>query len=258
MMAYMDIQSILKSIGLTEKEAKIYLTCLECGQDTVFNLAKNSGLKRPTAYFTLEKLKERGLASTHQTSKAIYYSVISPAQLLVKLEKEKEKLSAALPELEKLYRQQPHKPLIKIFEGREGVELIYRESGEYLKRNEEILYFGSTIHFLDTPEYKHLLDLYVKEMKSKKHKAREILVRQELEGSDYVEKIQRNKNANHQIRYFPKRIKFSETDNIVYGNKVAIFSLKKEVLVILIEAENIADAYRNIFEMMWSQSDRAY
>lgn len=249
-----DVESVLETIGLKDKEAKVYFACLQLGQETAFNIAQKSGVKRSTCYFVLDKLKERGFVSIKKTPKVTFYSAISPTTLLLKIEKQKDSLEKVMPELDKIWTEQPHKPLIQVFEGHKGVEQVYREAGEYIQKYQEFLYFGSTAHFLLNDNYKSLLDLYLKEMKNKRYRAREILVEEELKGSDYLKRIKENNNPNHQIRFFPRGIKFFENDNMIYGNKLAIFSLKKEVFVILIESENIAASYRNLFEMAWKVS----
>jgi hypothetical protein len=156
--------------------------------------------------------------------------------------------------LEKIYRERASKPKVEIYEGDKGVQLVYREAGEYLKKGKEVIYFGSTKHFL--AEYKHLLDMWIEGMKNKRFKAREILMREEITNSDYASRIRVNNNPNHLLRYFPRGIKFTDNDNMIYGNKLAIFSLRKELFVILIESENIVDSYRNFFNMAWKVAKR--
>ena len=200
----------LELIGLNEKESKVYLACLKLGSDSVYNIAREAKLKRPTVYFVLDKLKNDGLVSLRQTRKASLYSAINPHKLMLKVEQQKEKFLSLIPQMEDIYHQQPNKPTVKVFEGEEGVELVYREIGEWLKKYKEVLYFGSTKHFLEIPEYARLLDLYIKQMKNKRYKAREILVESELDSSNYIEKILANNNSNHQIRLFSKKVKFFE------------------------------------------------
>ncbi len=101
-----------------------------------------------------------------------------------------------------------------------------------------------------------MLDIWVKAMRNKRYHAREILIKKELENSDYLKKVSQNKNPHHQIRFFPRRIEFIENDNMIFANKLAIFSLKKEVFVILIESENIANSYTNFFEMAWRMAKK--
>lgn len=51
----------LVSFGLTEKEASIYLALYKLGEATAYQIAKESGLKRPTVYVLMEELRKRGL-----------------------------------------------------------------------------------------------------------------------------------------------------------------------------------------------------
>ena len=51
----------LQQIGLTEKEAKVYLAALELGEKAVQVIAQKAGVNRATTYFILESLIEKGL-----------------------------------------------------------------------------------------------------------------------------------------------------------------------------------------------------
>ena len=55
-----DYLNLLSSIGLQQKEAKVYLALLELEQGTVSKIAKLSGLKRPTIYLILDDLIKNG------------------------------------------------------------------------------------------------------------------------------------------------------------------------------------------------------
>jgi len=52
----------LVSFGLTEKEASSYLALYKLGEATAYQVAKESGVKRPTVYVIMEELRKRGLA----------------------------------------------------------------------------------------------------------------------------------------------------------------------------------------------------
>jgi sugar-specific transcriptional regulator TrmB len=47
----------LKELGLTEKQAKIYLALVEIGKGTAYAIAKQAKLKRPITYVILEELR---------------------------------------------------------------------------------------------------------------------------------------------------------------------------------------------------------
>ena len=59
----------LQNLGLTEKEARIYLAALELGPSTVQEIAKKTGLIRTTVYNQIKILSEKGLLSELQEGK---------------------------------------------------------------------------------------------------------------------------------------------------------------------------------------------
>ena len=60
-MAEKDTQRVLEGIGLPKKEALAYITLLKLGDATAYAVAKQSGLKTPTAYVVLDNLREKGM-----------------------------------------------------------------------------------------------------------------------------------------------------------------------------------------------------
>ncbi len=51
----------LMILGLNEKEASIYIALYKLGEATSYQIAKESGIKRPTVYVIMEELRRRGL-----------------------------------------------------------------------------------------------------------------------------------------------------------------------------------------------------
>ena len=56
-------EQFLEEIGLSEKEAKIYLALLQVDRDTIQDLATKTGINRTTVYPVLETLQKKGLVS---------------------------------------------------------------------------------------------------------------------------------------------------------------------------------------------------
>jgi len=247
----MELETILETIGLEPKGAKVYLACLQLGQETAFNIAKKSGLKRPTVYVILDKLISEGLIAVTKTRKATYYSPLAPQKLIGYFKEKEKKLENALPDLESLYNIRPQKPKIQVFEGKSGIEVIYREVVDSLKKYKEVLSYGTLAHF--NSAYQNAMVYWLNEAKNKNYKIREILTQDGSE-IEYIKAIKKNKNHNHQLRLMPKDLKFINNDNIIYGNKLAIFSVQKDLFVILVESEDIINSYRNFFEMAWKQA----
>ena len=129
----MDI-TILKKLGLSDKETTVYLKLLEYGAISVRSLAEVSGLNRGTTYDILKKLQETGLASFYHQEAKQRFVAEEPGKLL-KLVKDKEdelteakrKLAELIPELKSLQDTGGDKPVIKLYEGRAGVRFILED-----------------------------------------------------------------------------------------------------------------------------------
>jgi amidophosphoribosyltransferase len=53
----------LKNLGLSDNEAKVYLSMLELGPSSVLEISAKAGVNRPTTYVQIETLKKMGLVS---------------------------------------------------------------------------------------------------------------------------------------------------------------------------------------------------
>jgi hypothetical protein len=249
----MDLTSVVETAGLDEKEAAVYVAGLRSGPDTASSLARSSALKRPTVYFTLGQLMTKGLASMKQTRSTTVYTMVHPRHLLSSLQKKTKDFNEVMPELERLYKSQVHKPSVEVFEGPEGVRKIYFESERYARKPSGVLYFGSMEHFVK-PDYMEIMDWWTKVMKNKGYQAREILQSGDTALPNYANAIKKNANPNHQLRVATQGLRFPHNDNLMYGNMIAIFCHFKETFVVRIESESIATSYRSLFELAWKAS----
>src|SRR3990172_67098 len=98
----------LQEMGLSEKEARVYLALLELGQAGVPEISKKSGVNRTTTYVILESLAKEGLVS--------------------QIEKEKEKeFIEHLAQLAALFETAGERPKVRFYEGKEGLNVIQDE-----------------------------------------------------------------------------------------------------------------------------------
>src|SRR5689334_12275497 len=95
----LKIQSALEKIGLTEKEALVYLTLTEIGEAAPSVIAKKAGLKRPTAYIILDQLVQKGLVGHLKKHDQKMFSPIEPGFLLDYEKKKLEELEEIIPDL---------------------------------------------------------------------------------------------------------------------------------------------------------------
>lgn len=124
----MELAHELQKIGLTDKEARVYLANLGLGQTSVQKIAHKAGVNRATTYVVLESLIKKGLCSTFSQKKKTYYMANDPELLttLFKIQKkeidEREKyFESILPQFRMLDSHAADKPTVKFFEGKQGL-----------------------------------------------------------------------------------------------------------------------------------------
>jgi sugar-specific transcriptional regulator TrmB len=129
----MDEQLIksLADLGLSQKEARVYLANLLLGPATVQNLAEFAGIKRVTAYVILESLISLGLASQTTQGKKTFFHAEEPAnlqRLLAKKEQQvkeqKHQLEEILPQLKTMRSLPSDSPTVKFYDSKEGIKGI--------------------------------------------------------------------------------------------------------------------------------------
>lgn len=232
----------LQNLGLEDKEISAYLGLLEIGEATVLEISKKSGVKRPTAYLVLRSLEEKGFISRIIRGKKILFAPQHPQKLLTEAELRMKELQDVVPQLESLLKKSSGRPRIMIYEGREALDRAYDEM--FLIRGEAL--FMSKIAFS--------LKLFPRTFKkfeyaafSPEFRMRE-LVDESEEGRKYQEKV---KNPFRAVRLIPKEYAPFEIDLGIFGNRILITSVKKEYFTVSIESEEISQAFRKIFEIVW-------
>ena len=245
----MDTLDTIKSLGLSDKEARVYVMILEHGPSSPQEISNTSGLKRPTVYVILGELMNRGIASFIPYSKKKMYRVISPDELFQNVENKIKSAKERLPEIKSLQKSDSEKPYTLFFDGVEGIKQIMSYKLEEMQ-NDELLHFMSTTS-------KKTIDLfggfreYNKELKNKKISMRGITP------SDSSLKTYRKEDKE-----FGREVK--EVDLQEYKSNVSIEMGKTWVKIvdlynlqgIIIQNETITRSLKQIFEMVYSRLEK--
>src|SRR3989344_6596845 len=122
------LEKYLQDIGLSDKEATAYLTLLAVENASVLDLAKKTGIKRPTVYVILKSLSKKGLVSETTIGKKTHYQAEPAERLETFVERRKLALEEAgsllkdlIPQIKSMSREAGEKPIVKYFEGKEGI-----------------------------------------------------------------------------------------------------------------------------------------
>lgn len=247
-----DTIGTLKQLGLTIKQAQVYLALLELGEAPMASIARVANLKRPTTYLVIDELIILGLCSEVTKGKKKFYSATHPRRLAEITRFRNQQAEKLLPELVAL-QNTAEKPRVRMLEGLQGLHTAYNEAFASLNNKEEGLWIGDT--GLLEEKFPEVLRLYDKTL-SKLHnpKIREIIHGGEKSRQWVARMLKSKPSKNYYVRYVGEKYHFGNTDQLIVGNKVMTFALGKEILVLIVESQDIADTQRGIFELAWARA----
>lgn len=247
----MDKETLLKEIGLNEKEAKTYLAILELGESTIKPIATRAGIKRTSIYNFIDHLVELGIISQAEVRGRMHYKA-EPPEKLVEIQRTRlERIKSIMPEFASIFNSNAKKPKISYFEGAEQVKNIVKEEP---KCNKEALYIWPGED--------------VTEMVGGKSFMVEIN-KQRIEKGVFIKSIRfREKDlpfdtSSHglenllEIRWAPEDININIGVGIYDTGKVSFFSSKNENFGILIESKELYNAMRVFHNLLWEKSTPA-
>lgn len=266
---------LFQNLGLTDKEAKVYLASLEIGTNPVSEIGKKAKINRVTTYDILEKLIKKGLVNYIIRRNIKYFSATDPELVAVEYRRRAEELNQALPELKRLHGETSH-PKVQYFEGLEGIKRVFADCLQTLTNDKEETTTSdeqndsepngqsdsnpgkkSTAPAVEILNYTNGKDLRtiwptIDDEYSNIRIARQI----NLKCLCTDDEVGRVLQAQDRDKFRETRLIAAEkftihSEIIIYGDKTAIISFKGEPLAVLIENREIADTQRNLFNIAW-------
>lgn len=235
--------STLRQIGLEEKQAKIYLACLELGETSIKDIAQKAEIKRTTIYDLIDEMINFGYIKATTRGKRKRFIASDPDELKIVLKKREALLDEMLPELKSLVSTSGIKPKMLFFEGLQGLREAYEDTLKIKNSTIQAWASEDIVKALG----KDWADDYIRRRTKKGIKMESIIPQTKLiKDFSSQDKVQNRKSK----LVDPKKYLFNIEINI-YGNKVAIMSAKDKIAVIII-SEPIAIAMKMIFQMCWS------
>lgn len=244
----------LEELGLSQKEARVYVASLMLGPSTVQKIADFSGIKRVTTYVILESLVNLGLASQSSKGKKTFFSAEEPNNLRRLLQKKEEQLKEQkqsfedmLPELKSLRSLPADTPAVKFYEGVEGIRSILTWVYAEANKNNDTIYGISNMDsvFKLFPEIRD--NLGNPQRISESLPSRIIYT---YSGGPIFKET--DKARNRQSRYLPADKYKLHADFSVAGDHIMMISLAGVTPIgISISSSELADGLREIFRIMW-------
>ncbi len=248
----MKLKRALEEMGLSKIEVEAYLALLKtAGAQPASVLANRMSINRTTAYKALVNLSKLGLATKTMKHGIICFFAEDPEDTLKNLIEEKEQVLKdvnqtildALPSLMVGEDSSPHLPKIRYYEGLDGLKQIYES---VLKEGVDYYRYGDITKIYGT------LGEYTEDFIKRRNKmgitAHAIMPYHKRSEELY----KKDKEELRKALYIPHDLFPIEGEVRIFGNKVAILSLKKDSPIgVIIESEIVARMFKSIFMLTW-------
>lgn len=235
----------LEALGFTPTKALVYLTILKEGPTSVWEVAKVSGIKRPTCYAVLDELIAAGYASKASDGRRTIYSVISPRELHLSLERKQGEFRQSLSLLEGYGAQPDTRPSVRLYEGIEGVRQAFNLS-LLQPEGSEVLVYGTSL--MRKGENRQFLEGYIAERMKRKISARILFPdtkeNRKLEGDGTKELAE--------IRYISTEDFQPKSETHIFGNLIVHTAHGGDrPFATVIESALLAEEQRQTFNILW-------
>ncbi len=252
----MMISSLLKTLGLTDKEVKVFAKMVEVGAQPASQIAHLCGMPRNTVRSILDVLVKRGVVVKSRRANTQYYAPENKDNLIRLLKFRKVSMQESIDQqiaMLETYGDElsagqwaKSRPKITFYEGVSGLEKVYEDT---LTAKDGIHSWASTDDMLETmPEY--FKTYFIRRAEKNIH------MRCILPDTPVALDIHsRDKKELRESALVPAA-KFNWRPEIqIYNGKVNITSWK-EKLGIIIESEEIAEALKTIFDLSYEAAER--
>lgn len=240
-----NIKEILAGYGMNDKEVKIYLALLGSGSATAKQLASLTKIKRTSIYPLADRLVAKGILGIYKAKYGTHYTATSPLSLVSRLERIKDNLKKALPELEAMQMKDTHEANVKFYRGKEGYITILDET---LSGYSQTIYYIGSSDDLTAVISEQYANKYIAERVKRNTKFKQLVFRDKFTQNA----LATDAKELRQTRFLPADYKFTG-NMVIYNDKVAYFSSIKELSCVLIQSPEIADMERGKFKLIWDR-----
>ncbi len=238
----MPLIKALENYGLTKKQAKTYLACLELGLSSVQRISQRANLPRSTCYEALESLRKKGLMSTFRKKGIKCFSAETPKKIIDEAQRKTELLKDTLPQLQAIENRAGTQPSIRFYQGKEGIKTVLKEM---LKEAHEVFAFSSAEDIFAILE--DYFPKFVQQRIKRKTPMRVIL----RDSPKARERKRLGPQELRKVKIIPAEYEHHGVI-VVWNHKIAMFSLKEQLEVVVIESKDLTAVQKASFDFIWN------
>lgn len=249
-----NIKEILNSINIPDPAQKIYMALLENGKATARTLSHRTGITRTSVYDQIKILKTKGLVTERAIEGSTLFEISDARQLSILLNEQADQLHTQQDFLKKnlpllIDKSQSLQPKVRFFEGEEGVKQLFKD----------ILWHDNITLYLYWP-YEQMLDFLGKDFLTwfrEKRKARNIPIQTiwghsngKIKDNIFIDDGKDVKRRHLIQKNIPSM------GYIIYDNKVAFMSSRKESFGFIVESVEFTNLQKMQFDILWNNTKK--
>ena len=245
-MEIQETKDTLRELGLANEEIEVYLAMLKLGSNLASKISEETKINRSHVYQLLERLITKGFVSYVIKENRKYFSAVNPEKIVELIKEREQKMKDILPNLLGLVNFEKEKPIVEIFEGKEGIKTILNE---ILRTKEEWLAFGSS------GKGQEILSFYAEHWEKEREKLK-INLRGILDSSESGLKRGKEiaKRKYTKIRYVKENYS-SPSSTWIYGDRLVFIIWSKEhSFAIRMVSKELANNFKKHFEILWKNA----
>ncbi|HSW99668.1 MAG TPA: helix-turn-helix domain-containing protein [Patescibacteria group bacterium] len=240
---------LLTDLKLAPADAATYVTLLQNNSLSIRKIAARTGINRGTTHEALKRLLVTGLVSVVQRGQREYYTAESPEKIYDLIRDKRRDLldvseaaKAIIPSILAKHTRPTGRPVVRYYDGDDGVATILKDVLETCRGLEDPLYYCYSSSRIRQYLYREFPQF------TQRRIAAEIMVKVigMSQGGEVAHKSERKWLSNS-----------SSVDassyTLIYGNKVAVISISSDLTPygVVVEDPAAAAMQRLIFEQLW-------
>ncbi len=249
----MEDYALLRKIGLTEGEAKVYLSLIELGTTTVGPIIDKAEISSSKVYIILEKLVQKGLVSYITKNKTKHYQAANPTKLVDFVERKEKEILQTKKETIGLANELKNKTFSKqkesasIYRGYEGLKTAWGDAIEAMPTG-GTYYFFSFGYGGDISLQSFFRNM-ASALKNKRVKIKGLANKREKAlYKKFYSKI------GYDMRYTDFEL---PADTTIAGENILILSWdKKEPIVYNIKSATLSRTYQHFLDQLWEAAEK--
>lgn len=239
------MEKILKELGFSERESKVYVALLELGETTVGPIAYKTRIQHSKIYPTLEKLIDKGLVNFIIKSKTKYFFAQDPKQILNLLKEKEREFLEILPMLEQKRKYSNEQQVATVYEGYKAITAMFDSILEDLDKNSYYYVFAFKDEYIES----ELASSFLRKihMRLAEKRVDDRLIANISIKKRFMKNYKDIKNANSRFTNMNLPLGL-----MIINNRVINWIWGERPTAVEIKSKQIAEEYKKFFLEIWN------